>query len=122
MPGAKCSTAIIMLIAAITMAAPARAQSTGAVQGNVTDAQGAVVPGATVTVQNVATGVERSLATDAAGEYLVPSLAPGRYRVDVRLSGFSDQTRDVDVDVAQTSVVNVRLTVGAVAENVSVTG
>jgi hypothetical protein len=118
----KYGTGIIAFFAAMAMATAAWAQSTGAVQGNVTDAQGAVVPGATVTVRNVATGVERSLATDAAGDYLVPSLAPGRYRIDVRLSGFNDQSRDVDVDVAQTSVVNVRLTVGAVAENVSVTG
>jgi hypothetical protein len=118
----KYGTGIIAFFAAMVMATAAWAQSTGAVQGNVTDAQGAVVPGATVTVRNVATGVERSLATDAAGDYLVPSLAPGRYRIDVRLSGFNDQSRDVDVDVAQTSVVNVRLTVGAVAENVSVTG
>ena len=46
----------IVLFAGVMMATPARAQSTGAIQGNIIDAQGAVVPGVTVTVRNVATG------------------------------------------------------------------
>jgi hypothetical protein len=102
------------------MATPLRAQSTGAIQGNIVDAQGAVVPGVTVTVRNVATGVERTTVSDAGGDYLTPSLAPGLYRIETRLTGFGDQSRDVEVDVARTSVVNIRLTVGPVAESVSV--
>src|SRR5216683_7567229 len=113
---------LFMVFALIAMAPPLWAQSSGAIQGNITDAQGAVVPGATVIVRNQATGIERSLVSDAAGDYLAPSLAPGRYRIDAHLSGFQDQTRDVDVDVARTVVVNIRLTVGGVAEEVSVTG
>jgi hypothetical protein len=105
---------------ALLAAVPAGAQSTGAIQGGVSDAQGAVVPG--VTVRNTDTGVERTTVTDAAGEYLVPSLAPGRYRLETHLSGFGDQSSDVDVEVARTSVVNVRLNVGAVAEAVNVVG
>src|SRR4029077_14016693 len=92
----------------------------GSIQGNITDAQGAVVPGATITVRNIATGVERTTVSDASGDYLVPSLAPGRYRVGASLTGFQNQLRDVEVDVAQPSVVSIRLTVGAVAEDVSV--
>ena len=94
------------------------AQSTGAIQGNVTDAQSAVLPGTTVTVRNEATGIERSLVSDTVGDYLAPSLAPGRYRIEAHLPGFQDQTREADVDVARTVVVNFRLTiagVGAVA-------
>src|ERR1700680_227140 len=105
----KYGAAIVAFFAAIAMATPAWAQSTGAVQGNITDAQGSVVPGTTVTVRNVATGVERSLVSDAAGDYLAASLAPGPYRVEARLSGFQDQMRDVDVEVARTAVVNIRL-------------
>ena len=56
------------------------------------------------------------------GDYLTPSLAPGPYRIETRLTGFGDQARDVEVDVARTSVVNIRLTVGPVAESVSVVG
>jgi hypothetical protein len=117
----SCATGIV-LFAGILMATPARAQSTGAIQGNIVDAQGAVVPGVTVTVRNVATGVERTTVSDAGGDYLTPSLAPGLYRIETRLTGFGDQSRDVEVDVARTSVVNIRLTVGPVAESVSVVG
>jgi hypothetical protein len=113
---------IVLIMALIAWALPAWAQSSGAVQGTITDAQGAVVPGVTVIVRNEATGVERSLVSDAAGEYLVPSLAPGRYRIEAHLSGFQDQAREVDVDVARTVVVNIRLMVEGVAEAVNVSG
>ena len=113
---------IVTFFAAIAMAAPASAQSTGTIQGNITDAQAGAVPGATITIRNVATGVERSLVSDAAGDYLAPSLAPGRYLIEARLTGFQNQEREVDVDVARTVVVNIRLTVGVVAETVSVVG
>jgi hypothetical protein len=118
----KYGTSIITFFAAIAMATPALAQSTGAIQGTITDAQGAVVPGTTVIVRNVATGVERSLVSDVAGDYQAPSLAPGRYRVEAHLTGFEDQMREVDVEVARTAVVNIRLTVGGLSEAVSVTG
>src|SRR4029077_13325823 len=117
----SCATGIV-LFAGMLIATPARAQSTGAIQRNIVDAQGAVVPGVTVTVRNVATGVERTTVSDAGGDYLTPSLAPGLYRIETRLTGFGDQSRDVEVDVARTSVVNIRLTVGPVAESVSVVG
>src|SRR6185295_16843722 len=122
MRGVKFGAAILAFLAIIAMARPASAQSTGAIQGSITDAQGAVVPGATITVRNVATGVERSTVSDASGDYLAPSLAPGLYRVEARLSGFNDQSREVEVDVARTSIMNIHLTVGAVAEDVSVIG
>ena len=87
MRGVKSGTTVIAFLAIIAMAIPGWAQSTGAIQGSITDAQGAVVPGTTITVRNVATGVERSTVTDASGDYLAPALAPGRYRVEARLVG-----------------------------------
>ena len=111
---------LITALIAMVAAAPARAQSTGAIQGTVTDAQGAVVPGAMIVIRHQSTAVERSVVSDVAGGYLAPSLAPGLYRVEAQLSGFRDQARDVEVEVARTAVVNIRLTVGGVAENVSV--
>jgi len=66
-------------------------------------------------IRNQSTAVERSVVSDTAGGYLAPSLPPGPYRVEAQLSGFQDQARDVDVEVARTAVVNIRLTVGAVA-------
>src|SRR5881392_281576 len=110
---------IAFVIALVAMALPTWAQSTATLQGTVTDQQGAVVPGATIVVRNQATGVERSLVTDAAGEYLAASMAPGHYRIEVHLSGFQGQTREVDLEVARTVVVNMRLGLSGVAESVS---
>src|ERR1700676_5429506 len=122
MPRARSCAPIVVLVALVAMAPPLWAQSSGAIQGNITDAQYATVPGATVVVRNQSTGIERSLVSDAAGDYLAPSLAPGRYRIEVHLSGFQDQAREVDVDVARTVVVNIRLTVSGVTEDVNVIG
>jgi hypothetical protein len=122
MSRASFGAVIVVLTSLIAMAPPLWAQSSGAIQGNITDAQGAVLPGATVSVRNQATGIERSLVSDAAGDYLAPSLPPGRYRIDVHLPGFQDQAREIDVDVARTVVVNIRLMVGGVAEAVNVIG
>src|SRR6202163_3997748 len=122
MSRARFSAGVVVLAALIALAPPLWAQSSGAIQGNVTDAQGATVPGATVIVRNQSTVWERSPVGDLAGDYLASSLAPGRYRIEVHLSGFQDQARDVDVDVARTVVVNIRLTVSGVAEAVNVIG
>jgi hypothetical protein len=70
------------------------AQSTASVQGTVTDASGAVLPNASITVRNQSTGEERSTVTDSAGQYLVPSLPVGDYRIEVKAQGM------------QTTVVN----------------
>ena len=104
---ARSVRSIVLAIALVGMALPTWAQSTATLQGTVTDQQGAVVPGATIVIRNQATGVERSLVTDAAGEYLAASLAPGRYRIEVHLSGFQDQTREVDLEVTRTVVVSI---------------
>src|SRR3954467_6303378 len=76
-------------------AAPARAQSTATLQGTVTDTQSAVMPGVTIVVKNVATGVERTVTSDAAGQYVAASLPPGRYTVNAHIDGFRDQTTKV---------------------------
>ena len=117
----------LRLIAAVAvavglLAAPARAQSTATLQGVVTDAQGGVMPGVSVTIRNTATGSERVLMTTAAGEYVAASLQPGHYQVVSHIDGFSEQTRDLDLGVAQTVVLNVKLNVGTLAENVTVSG
>ena len=112
------------VVAAIGLlyAFPADAQSTATLQGTVTDASSAVMPGVAITITNTATGVERLLVTSATGEYVAASLAPGHYKVLSHIEGFSDQTRELDLGVAQTIQMNVKLSVGALAENVTVSG
>jgi protocatechuate 3,4-dioxygenase beta subunit len=65
----------------------ASAQSTGSINGTVTDKSGAVIAGATVVVTDKQTGVSRSVTTDRAGAYAVPSLQPGTYSVKASESG-----------------------------------
>ena len=79
----------VLLLALTVLAVPAlRAQSTtGAIEGVVKDASGAVLPGATVEATGPA-GVVRAVSDDQ-GEYRFPRLLPGRYKVTATLSGFS---------------------------------
>ncbi len=71
----------------VMLSGAAFAQSTAAIQGTVIDPAGAAVPGATVTARNLATGEERSTATESSGIYLLPALPVGNYRVEVKAKG-----------------------------------
>jgi Carboxypeptidase regulatory-like domain len=92
-----------------------------AVSGVVTDPSGAVIPGASVKVTNGATGAAISTATDRAGRYVVSGLAPGTYRMDVAMRGFETLQTSVGLTASQRVVSNLRLTVGAQSETVTVT-
>jgi hypothetical protein len=94
---------------------------TGRIQGTVHDPTGAVVPGATVTIVNQATGYKAEVPTTQAGEYLAPNIPPGRYTVSVTVSGFkSARTPDVIVIVDSLSTVDFTLEVGTQTETVQV--
>ena len=67
---------LVVLLAVLIPASPSFAQSTGAIQGLVTDSQGGILPGVAVTVRNTATGIDRVIPTDPAGRYLAASLPP----------------------------------------------
>ena len=87
----------------LLFSAPAFSQlNLGQISGTVTDSSGSVVPGATVTVTDVARGVSRTLTTDSVGSYSAPSLAPGTYTVRAELTGFTTAERQaIDVGVGQ---------------------
>jgi outer membrane receptor protein involved in Fe transport len=110
-----------MLLAVLPL--PALAQATGAISGVVSDASGAALPGATVTVVNNATGQTRTATAGADGFYTIPLLQPGTYKVTAALQGFSTLNRDgVKVTVSETARVNVQLSVGGRTEDVTVVG
>jgi hypothetical protein len=70
-------------------ATPAWAQGTGAtLQGTVRDAQGGILPGASVTIKNAETGVSRTISVDVNGFYRAAALPPGPYEMLVELTGF----------------------------------
>ncbi len=95
--------------------------SVGTLNGTVLDTTGAVIPGATVTVTNIATGVENRTTTTSAGAYTLPYLPPGTYTLRVTSPGFRTATREnVILRVGQVMTVNVPLELGAVTEEVTV--
>jgi len=95
----------------------------GAIGGQVTDSSGAIIPGATVTATNSATGTKMSAVTTAAGIYSFISLSPGSYDVGATKTGFETLIhKGVMVTVDQTTTANIALKVGAVSEVVTVTG
>ena len=97
-------------------------ESRGTLQGRVTDSSGAAVPGATVEVLNLATGVVTTSTTNEQGSYRAPLLNPGSYRVTVSLSGFSKFVSDqIELHVADVLTVDATLKVGAVSDEVTVT-
>jgi hypothetical protein len=94
---------------------------TGTMQGTVTDQQGAVVAGATVTVTSLSTSIAKTTNTDADGRFLMPFVLPGNYKVTVEAKGFrSAQQENVVLEVAQTRSVNFTLSVGTTAEAIEV--
>ena len=103
-------------------AAKALAQGgTGLIEGLVKDEQGGVLPGATVTLQHQATGVQRVTATEADGRYRFPALGPGRYTLRVELSGFATQeVRDIELTIGLALHQDFVMRLQAVAENVTV--
>lgn len=120
MPRAWMAAACLAVIGCLAL--PAHAQVLyGSIVGNVTDASGAALPGATVTVTNLETGGVRETVSDTAGAYTVPTLQSGRYRVVVSLTGFATATQpDVAVSLNTTARVNVALRIGSLEESITV--
>ena len=102
---------------------PLCAQNYGEINGTVTDPTGAVITGANVTVTNTATNIARTVQTNTAGNYTVPFLAPGLYDVRAEQAGFKAVTRPgVQLQVGSSARINIAMEVGAVTEEVAVTG
>ena len=96
-------------------------QYSGSINGTVTDSSGAAVSGASVTVTNIATNATYTAKTSTQGNYSVPQLPVGKYRVDIEQSGFKQFVADdVEVHVSTPSTVDAKLQVGAVTEKVTV--
>jgi hypothetical protein len=124
MSRASVRIAIAVALSALLLA-PAYAQvQTGSILVHVADEQGAVLPGATITISSPAlVSGQMTATTDAGGVYRFPSLSPGEYAVKVDLNGFQSVLREnVGVLVGQTASVDLALKVASVTEAVTVTG
>ena len=94
----------------------------GTITGTVTDASGAVVPAATVTIENPVSGLKRSAKTDAAGQYRFTNLPFNPYHLVAEAPGFSPFTADVDVRSSVAVSPIIKLQVGGASTTVTVTG
>ncbi len=105
----------------ISIAASAQTGGTGAISGTITDASGAVIPGATVVVTNVATGVVTTRTATSAGVYTANALIPGLYTVVVSFNGFSTfRQENVTLDALDTLGLNITLKNGATGDTITV--
>ena len=114
---------MLVLFVSIFIVGTTQAQTDVAeITGAVTDAQGAAVAGATVTLDNPSSGVTRTTQTGSNGIYKFPSIPPATYTITVEKSGFKKSvTTDVKALIATTSEINFLLEIGDVSETVTVT-
>src|ERR1700722_15898646 len=112
----------IGMLTLLAMAQSGWAQVTGVLSGRVVDATDAGIPGATVTVKPVETGATRSTTTDDSGAYRIVALPVGPQEVRAEKTGFKAAVRlGIDLAVGQEAVNNLKLEVGTVSEEVTVT-
>jgi hypothetical protein len=117
-------SALVALSIFVAMSNMGWAQGSSAtVTGIVTDSSGAVIPKTHVIITNVGTNISHDAETSNAGEYTIPLLTPGEYRVKVDVQGFrSVMQSGVTLQVAQTARLDFKLEPGELSQTVEVTG
>lgn len=112
----------LLVVFAAASAAFSQAQiTTGTIQGLVTDANSAVIAGATVEIKNAETNVVRTLSTDEGGRFVALALPPGKYTVTVAKQGFATANSEkFDLTVGQTLNLPVMIGVSSVQEQVTI--
>ncbi|HEV3041157.1 MAG TPA: TonB-dependent receptor [Candidatus Angelobacter sp.] len=96
--------------------------STATLRGRVVDPQEAVVPNATVTATNTATGMNRSVGTTSAGDYVIPNLPPGTYNISVQAKGFANnESKGLLLNVGDQRDLNFKLSISGTSTSVEVT-
>src|SRR5437016_3655078 len=113
-----------LFLALISLAVPVAAQTTnGVISGIVSDAQGGVLPGVTVTGRNIETGITRTVVTESDGRYRLAALPPGRYEMRAELQGFgAANIPDMTLLTGTELTRNITMQVQGLNESVTVTG
>jgi hypothetical protein len=115
---------VIYLFLVALCGSPLAAQTGGeaGIQGTVVDATGAVIPNATVTATNNATGVSTTQVTSSAGLYTISPIIPGVYTVSAKAAGFSEAVQqNLTIDALRLTGLNLKLAVGQESQEVTVT-
>ncbi len=115
--------ALVLMTAATMPALPQADVSSATIKGTVTDPNGAVVAGATITAKNSDKGITRTVKTDRDGIYQIPLLQPGSYELRIEATGFGTSVvNKAELTVGQIGVFDVQLRLGSVTTEVVVTG
>ena len=114
-------TLFVCLVAVCLPSLMAQTAATGSLQGTVTDASGASIPNATVTLTSQGTGQERTATTGGDGTYRFPLLPPGAYKLKFSANGFKGaEANNITVNVTESPVFDQKLEVGTATEQVTV--
>jgi hypothetical protein len=117
------TASIVVTLVFLAVVSPLAAQTTARIQGQIVDAQGAVVPGATVTVTSPALQGTLTEVSDADGRFRFPSVPPGRYAVKAELSNFKTfEQQNIEVGLDRTATLPITMQLASVKESVTVTG
>jgi hypothetical protein len=112
---------MVAIAACLALWTPGYAQTLGTITGEVKDTSGAALPGATVTVQNIATNAGRTQQSNDVGAFSFPAMPPGAYVVKAELDGFRLAQNRVELHVEETLRVTLTLEIGGVTETTEVT-
>ena len=112
---------LVFLFVAIAVTLHAQSNA-GSITGLVTDPTGAVIPGATVSIQNPVSAYSRKVSTDSTGHYSFPNLPFNPYHLTVTMNGFAPFVQDVDVRSTVATNLNISLKVGGAENTVTVEG
>src|SRR5205807_3394947 len=119
-PVSWCLVLVFCLVSCL--AAYSQSASTATLRGRVVDPQDAVVPNATVTATNTATGISRTVGTTSAGDYVIPNLPPGTYNIAVQAKGFAtNESRAQHLNVGDQRDLNFKLSISGATSTVEVT-
>jgi outer membrane receptor protein involved in Fe transport len=114
--------AAIFLVTILAVPLALAQQGTSQMRGHVTAGDGSALPGVSVTIKHEESGVVRMTITDAEGVYFMSGITPGKYELTAELSGFKPVRRhDIRTEVGKTTSVDVKLDMGAAAEEITVT-
>ncbi len=116
----QCAVGVFATILLGALAASAHQVETGQIAGAVTDPSGAIVPGATVTVRNLATNEERTATSNGSGLYVVTGLEPATYQVTINSGNFQPFTARAEVTVGSHVTLDAKLSVSAATTEVQV--
>jgi hypothetical protein len=117
----RAALAVCILLTGAGTGAVAAQEARGTITGTVRDASGGVIPGATITIRNVAMETDVTVTSNALGVFQAPYLIPGTYRVTAALTGFKTAAREIELRIADRLEVDLSLATGTAIETVTVT-